>query len=316
MYNANACYRGNNYNDILYFLSNSVIHPHIDRMYFSCRSDIDKPEETLFSVLKDNSYKCISGGLAKGRTYKLRSMFESRMTGIKVSILYGRNKRYSCYPCMLIHIYNPDIKTVDWFDAICNSLGFTTTLSHVEVTLDFSPYKYELHEFFWRHLFLKYHRGGSCFYDGKFISFYIGHKRENSKSIFLYQKSLDGINVLRLEFRLNRSIIRRLDLELDCFEKINDINLPDLISFKQINRDELLKHLMWKNKSRLSEYDEDDRDLLIGQLGHFPNAYGGVADEIACMKKSPYKNNCQRFLEDMPEANEVLFRRLRNLKFI
>ena len=92
--------------------------------------------------------------------------------------------------------------------------------------------------------------------------------------------------------------------------------MPDLISFKQINRDELLKHLMWKNKSRLSEYDEDDRDLLIGQLGHFPNAYGGVADEIACMKKSPYKNNCQRFLEDMPEANEALFGRLKNLKFI
>jgi len=316
MYNANICYGANNYIDILYFLSNTTIHPHIDRISFSCRSDIDSPEERLFSVLEKENYVCKSDGFAKGRVYKRIRMLESRETGINVSILYGRNKHYSFYPCMGITIYKPDIMTVDRFDAICNSLGFLTTLSHVEVTLDFTPFEYGLYEFFWRHLFLKYHSGDSCFYKDKLTSFYIGHKQKNSKSIFLYQKPLDGINVLRLEFRLNRAYIRRLDLELDCFDKINDINLPDLISFKQINRDELLKHLMWKNKSRLLKFDDIDKDLLIGQLGHFPNAYGGVANEIAYMKKIPYINNCQRFLEDMPEANEALLGRLRNLKFI
>ena len=56
MYNANVCYGANNYIDILYYLSNSVIHPHIDHIYFSCRSDVDKPEERLFSVLKKDKY--------------------------------------------------------------------------------------------------------------------------------------------------------------------------------------------------------------------------------------------------------------------
>ena len=58
MYNTSICYGANNYIDILYFLSHSVIHPHIDRLTFSCNSIIDKPEEILFSVLNDNGYAC------------------------------------------------------------------------------------------------------------------------------------------------------------------------------------------------------------------------------------------------------------------
>jgi len=316
MYNTNACHGANSYNNILYFLSNADIHPHIDRIYFSCKNEIVKPVEKLVSILEANNYECKSGHSAKGKVYKRIRMFESNITGIKVSILYGRNKNYSFYPCIGINIYKPDRKTIDWFDTICNSIGFVTSLSHVEVTLDFSPYKYEIHELLWKHLFLKNHRGSSYFNDGEFSPFYIGHKRKNSKSIILYQKPLDDINVLRLEFRLNRKFIRKLGLELDCFEKINDINLPDLISFKELNRERLLKHLIWKHKSRLSEYDEDDRDLLIGQLSRFPNAYVGVVAETSYMKKIPYINNRQRFFDDIPEVNEALFGRLKNVKFI
>ncbi len=63
------------------------------------------------------------------------------------------------------------------------------------------------------------------------------------------------------------------------------------------------------------QFNEDDKDLLIGQLRQFPNAYGGVVNEISYMKKIPYINNCQRFLEDMPEVNNVLFGML-NVKVI
>jgi hypothetical protein len=316
MYNTNICHGANNNVNILYFLSNTTIKPHIDRMFFSCDSIIDKPEELLFSVLERNNYKCKYGRWVERGAYDRIKRYYSSITGIEVSILYNRISSCRMFPCMRIIIYKPDLKTIDWFDAICNSLGFGTSLSHVELALDFSPYECEIHEFFWKHLFLKYHRGGSHFYNGEFNTFYIGYKSKNSKSIILYQKPLDGINVLRLEFRLNRAFIKKLGLELDCFEKINDINLPDLISFKELNRDRLLKHLMWKNKSRLSGYDEDDRDLLIGQLERFPNAYGGVVNEIAYMKNISYLNNCQRFFDDMPEVNEALFGRLRNLRFI
>ena len=316
MYNGNACYEANNYTNILYYLFNSNINPHIDRMYFSCNSIIDKPEELLFSVLEKNNYKCKYDRWVERGAYDRIKRYCSPTTGIEVSILYNRISSCSTYPCIGIIIYRPDLETIDWFDTICNSIGFETTLSHVELALDFSPYKYEIHEFFWKHLFLKYHRGGSCFYKGEFSTFYIGHKRKNSKSVILYQKKIEGISTLRLEIRLNRSFIKKLDLALDCFEKINDINLSDLISFKELNHERLLKHLKWKHKSRLSEYDDIDKSLYIHQLSQIPSTYGGVVDEMFYMKKLRYINNRQRFFDDMPEANEALFGRIRNVKFI
>jgi hypothetical protein len=316
MFNENACYEANDYTDILYFLSNSNINPHIDRIYFSCNSIIVNPVEKLVSILEANNYECKYDQFAKGKVYKRIRIFESNITGIKVSILYGRNNNFSFYPCIGITIYKPDRDTIDWFDTICNSIGFETKLSHVEVTLDFSPYKYEIHEFFWKHLFLKYNSGGSCFYDGEFSTFYIGHKRKNSKSVILYQKIIEGINILRLELRLNRAYIKKLDLALDCFEKINDINLSDLISFRELNHEKLLKHLMWKHKSKLLKFDDIDRCLLINQLSQVPSAYGGVVDEMSYMKKIRYLNNPQRFFDNMTEVNNELFGRLKKIKFI
>jgi hypothetical protein len=52
MYNGNACYEANNYTDILYFLSNSNLNPHIDRMYFSGNSEIVNPVEKLVYILE------------------------------------------------------------------------------------------------------------------------------------------------------------------------------------------------------------------------------------------------------------------------
>ena len=163
---------------------------------------------------------------------------------------------------------------------------------------------------------MKYNSGDSRFFDGEFGSFYIGHKAKNSKSLILYPKKIDNNNILRLEFRFNRAFLKRIGVELDCFENINDIDLSRLVSFKQLNREKLLKHLIWKHKSRLLEYDEDDKDLLLRQLEQIPSAYSGVASESAYMKKIPYINNCQRFFEDIPEVNNAFFERLNGVRFI
>ncbi len=41
-----------------------------------------------------------------------------------------------------------------------------------------------------------------------------------------------------------------------------------------------------------------------------------VASKIACIKKSPYKNNCQRFFDEMPEVNDTFFGLLKGRRFI
>ena len=226
MYNANVCYGANNYIDILYFLSNSVIHPHIDRLTFSCNSIIDKPEEILFSVLNDNGYACKYDRWIERGAYDRIKRYYSCVREIEVSILYKRMSTCRMYPCMRVIIDSPDIKTVDWFDAICNSLGFLTTLSHVELAIDFSPYEYGLQEFLWKHLFLRYNSGTVRFVgDDVFKSLYLGHKAKNSKSVIVYDRRVNDLNLLRLEFRLNRAFLKRYEIELDCFEKANSIDL-------------------------------------------------------------------------------------------
>jgi len=317
MYSTNACYGANNYIDILYLLSNKPINPHIDRIFLSCKSDSISPEKTLFAVLKKDNYKCKSDGFAKGRIYKRIRIYESLITGKRVSILYGLNKYFRFYPCMGISIYKPDIKAVDRFDALCNSLGFLTTLSHVELTIDFSPYEYGLQEFLWNHLFLKHHGGNVSFVGDDFPkTFYLGHKAKNSKSVIVYDKKVNDLNLLRLEFRLKRSFLKPHELELDTFENINNIDLPSLISFKRINRGKLSKHLQWRHKEQITRLGKEYRGMYVRQLMYSLGDERSVANMIACMKRSPYKNNCQRFLEDMPEANEAFFKRLEGVRFI
>ena len=88
--NTKSYYGAYNYNDILYFFSNSVINPHIDRITFSCNTNIDKPEEILFSVLKDTSYLIKSDSRIKGVAYKRIRIYQSSVTGISISIFYNR----------------------------------------------------------------------------------------------------------------------------------------------------------------------------------------------------------------------------------
>jgi hypothetical protein len=56
--------------------------------------------------------------------------------------------------------------------------------------------------------------------------------------------------------------------------------------------------------------------MYVRQLMSWLGDERSVANMIACMKRSPYKNNYQRFFEDMPEANEAFFERVKGIKFI
>ena len=317
MQKTSSCTEANNNIDFLYILSKSTINPHIDRIAFSCNNEIIKPVDKLVSILKANNYKCKRGHFAKGRVYKRVRIFESSITGIKVSILYGRNKESAFYPCIRINIYKPDLNTVDWFDSICNSLGFETTLSHVELALDISPYSYNLKEFFHNHLVLKYNRGESCFYGENGETYYIGNKSTNSKSIAIYSrpKKSRKKDLLRVELRFNWKFLKSREINLGSFEKINDLDLTKLISFKELNKQKLTKHLLWIWKLALESLPEAKRERHLGIIERFPSAEGTV-EQLSYIKNSEWVNQHSRFFIDMDEANKAFFERLEGLKII
>jgi len=318
MNNTSNCTEANNNIDFLYILSNSNLNPHIDRIYFSCNNEIVKPVEKLVSILKANNYKCKYGHFAKGRVYKRIRMFESSITGIKISILYGRSKESAFYPCIGINIYKPDLKTVDWFDTICNSLGFKTTFSHVELALDISPYSYNMEEFFQNHLVLKYHRGDSCFYGENGETYYIGNKWKNTKSIIIYSRPKNSIkkDLLRVEFRFNRKFLKSREINLDSLEKINDLDLTKLISFKELNKQKLTKHLLWSQKSQLALLPEAKRKQFERLLNRYPFSAERTVGQLEFVKHTGWAEQHSRFFEDMNEVNEAFFGKLKGLKII
>ena len=308
----------NNNIDFLYILSKSTIKPHIDRIYFSCKVFRDKPEEKLFSVLEENNYKCTEDTYTNGGAYKLIKMFESSISGIKISILYKRNKDYRFCPRIGIIIYKPDLKTVKWFDSICNSLGFETTLSHVELALDISTYSYNMEEFFQNHLVLKYHRGDSCFYGENGETYYIGNKWKNTKSIIIYSRPKNSIkkDLLRVEFRFNRKFLKSREINLDSLEKINDLDLTKLISFKELNKQKLTKHLLWSQKSQLALLPEAKRKQFERLLNRYPFSAERTVGQLEFVKHTGWAEQHSRFFEDMNEVNEAFFGKLKGLKII
>lgn len=174
---------------------------------------------------------------------------------------------------------------------------------------------------------MKYHRGTCGYEGGEEGSYYIGNKNrykdengkkknKNSKSLIIYSKEIDD-DVLRLEFRFNRAFLKRKDLklELDCFKKINNIDLSEIVNFKRLNHENLINHLKWKNESKILKIGENG-SLLLHQLGKITDKENTVMKQIICMKNSPHKDNCQRFFEDIPEANSAFYARLKNAKYI
>jgi len=311
-------------------ISKVPIDTHIDRIYFHCYLKVNEPEKLLFKALSDHNYSSVKDQLASKGMYERRSVFIDKEKDITITILYKRREFIeACYPDISVIIDNPDIKVIDWFDAICNAFGFITILSYVELALDFYSSVSFLKEYLCHNIVLKYHRGDCGYECGEGCdgcekgSYYIGNKNrdyynnkpKNSKSLIIYRKELEDIDVLRLEFRFNRAFLKRKDLELDCFDKINNIDLSKIVDFKRLNYEKLIKFLKKKHESTDSMFHEND-SLLLHQLGDLTDNENTVMKQIICMKKSPYRDNCQRFFEDISDSNLAFYDRLKNAKYI
>jgi uncharacterized protein YqgQ len=218
---------------------------------------------------------------------------------------------------MWVVIQDPTKEVLHHLDALCNSFGFITSLSQIELAMDF-PYKYELQEFFWEHLFVKRNRGTSLFC-GKGVekSFYSGHKAKNTKITNVYPKTIDGKKILRCELILNRSIIKRLGHNLRM-ENINNIDLSKFLCFKEWNYRKFYNYLEWENRFRIRGRSSISRALYmriaIGcEFNSLSMKY--VMPAISYLKERGHQRP-QRFFDDMQEVNKTFFDLLKRKKFL
>ena len=314
-------------------ISKISINTHVDRLNFSCFYHLEEAVQWVFQALdnKLHGYSCTKDGFVQKGIYTRKRIYIHNKKAIKITILYKRrNPKEPYLPAFTIILDDPDIGSINWLYNYCDSSEFTTTLSYVELAIDYSPPVSMLKEYFSRNLVLKNHRGSCQFVDGSTgknkkdkpviiyskdvddgDSFYIGHKKKNSKSIVLYPKEIDDDNVLRLEFRLKRNFLKRIGVELDCFININNIDLSKLVSFKKLNHDKLIKYIEWK----LKKVNGNDRQL-IKEVRKFTKIGNVAMKQIKYLKQNGYKSNYQRFFEDITDVNDAFYGRLKGAKFI
>ena len=205
------------------------------------------------------------------------------------------------------------------------------------MTIDFSGPVLALYEFFYSHLFLKYHQvpkkrqSGQqdpswhqvgkyphTVYFGQIRGSFKNRTRANSKAIRMYVKSMVDHRVFRLELILNRGTIKRLGLELPLDDLDEKVDLSKFICFKTFNVDPFVSHIKWRNRGRLEEMNSRGASLLERQLENFPKTRMDlpVMAQVEQIKRSRYSDNSGRFFEDLTEENEALFSRLKNQSFL
>lgn len=220
--------------------SQGDVSPHIDKLAFSipCNNKIcnsKSREKDFFLAIKNIGFKYkhdVTKKDPKNMPYYKR-MRQYCYGSSLITFFYKRGFKAKFRPHMWCIIEDPCTEAIHYLDSLCNSFGFITSLSQIELALDF-PYEFEFQEFFWKHLFVKRNRGDSRFC-AKDIekSFYSGHKAKNSKIMIVYSKMMiDGEKVLRLELILNRPIIKRLGLD-SRLENIGNIDLSKFFCFKE-----------------------------------------------------------------------------------
>lgn len=312
----------NNYSDLLHELGNLRLFSHIDKVSLSISSNSRCNEKGLFTALKNVGFKC---------NYDIRKKdpinmpYYKRMGKYsygKSSILLRYKRKYDAgfRPHLWVVIQDPTKEVLHYLDAVCNSLGFVTKVSQIELALDFFPYKCKLQEFFWEHLFVKRNRGDSLFY-GKGIekSFYSGHKAKNSKTMIIYPKAIYGKRkkILRLELILNRPIIKRLGFDLRL-ENINNIDLSEFLCFKEWNYHRFDSYLKWKHRFHIAGMSPMSRDLymrITTEVEFNSLSIRYVMPAISHLRKRGHQQT-QRFFNDIPEVNNAFFGLLKKKKFL
>ena len=279
----------------------------IDKISFSIFILGNASEKELFEALPNLGFgKCKYDYRIKNKKMKYKRIRKYIFENSVIVFTYKRRKDTNFLPNICCTFQDPSRPVLNLLDLICNSLGFITKASQIEISVDFD-YCPKLHEFFKKHLYVKYNRGNPCFVGkGDKKSYYSGHKAKNSKITNVYPKVINGINHLRFELIFNRKIIKRLNLDLRM-EGVNSIDLGQFFCFKRFSYKRFYKYLVFRNRRRLAEMSFLSKSLCLRLLSDI-ELPSNVMFLISHLKQKGYSRP-QRFLLDMPKTS----RRFHNL---
>lgn len=286
----------------------------VDRISFSTFIIGNTSEKEFFKALTDIGFgKCEYDSRNRNNKRKYKRVRKYIVENSVIEFLYKRRNDARFLPNIWCTFQDPTRPIINLLDSLCNSFGFVTKVSHIELTVDFD-YCPKLHKFFQKYLFLKRNRGTSCFEGiGITKSYYSGHKAKNSKTTIVYQKFIDGANRLRFELRLSRKVIKGLNLDLRL-DGVNNIDLRQFFCFRKFNREKFIKYREGKHKAKLAEMSPLTKSLYLRLLRDVELA-PYVMLLISHLKQKGYLHP-QRFLEDMPKTNREFYKLVQGKQFL
>ena len=206
----------------------------VDKVSFSIVIIGNATKKEFFEALTNLGFECKRDYRIKNNKKKYKRRRKYIVENSVIIFTYQRRNDASFLPDIWCVYQDPSRPVLNLLDSLCNSLGFVTKVSQVELAIDF-PYTRKLKRFFNKYLYLKFNRGNPCVVGkGDKKSCYSGNKAKNSKTTIVYQKIINGTNHLRLELILNRRIIKRLNLDLRM-EVVNNLDLSQFVCFRKFS---------------------------------------------------------------------------------
>lgn len=297
-------------------LESIEVFPRIDRMILNLKY-VD-PKEVL-NFLKANELQCIGDHRVNETNFQRQAKFE--FDGSELRVLYGKVKNIAYLPNVQIQIHDVSLKGLQLLKKLEGLISGKVTISHIELALDFFPKSESLREFFQKYLFVKYQQQP----DQKFIrsdngmTSYIGNKKKHSKSLIIYDKTIDNENdskedkdILRLELRLNRRAIKNLKLKLlpASFKNF------DMTKFVQLRKWDLVKFMEWRYRNFKELTFRQKLLLMFDPSTLYFHSYS-VRTQITGIKNGhPNEKNILRFFPVMKRETELLSEHISAVEFV
>ena len=213
------------------------IHYHIDKVVLSLQC-YPYVRQHLFAWLTQAGFKTTQDGEVRGNYRRIRSMKDAVGLGVKLTICYRPRAPY--LPRMSLTIHDPTPDSLKFFKILFDELDITSFLSSVECAFDVTAADGQLLSLERRitsTLFLPYQRKSAGTY--KSLTYYTTNIRTAAKGHRVYQKTINGHRVIRVELVLNRARLKAMAITLRNVLSIKPQALRKYVQFKTLNFDRL-----------------------------------------------------------------------------
>ena len=215
------------------------INFHVDRADLSLRCAPDV-QPKLISMLEQAGFRRTRHSEIKGN---YRSSNTMQSAGFGVGLVLLTQPKSPVLPRMLMVIHDPSTDFVEFMLSVFSMLYINYKLSLVEFSFDVTPAEglphYLLEQKIVSAVFLTYQHKSKPSGSYKGFTYYTTNIRSAAKGHRVYQKTVDGQRVIRVELVLNCDCLRAIGITLRNLMAIKPQVLRKYVQFKTLNFDRL-----------------------------------------------------------------------------